>query len=1369
MDNLRTILFSVIIIAGMFVGVPSGAYTPVKRTELSNLCVNAIAQDHNGYIWIATANGLCKSYGDQYDIYFGSQSDSTTIPTNLVTNLYKAPNGWLMVATNLGVCALEKGTTTFHRFASDGSSPALCYGFIEFGGKLLCYGVGGLYEISFADQRLIPRVIMEGNPVTSATVGADGRMWISDGYTLTAVDSTLERDWTLLIPDDRSINALAAGEKDILIGTHNGMLSLNPTTYKLSPTAIGSDTEVRHILSVNGHDFIVSTGNRGVLYYCDITDKVSNTFHDLDFSEIRTSEINSTFYDRDNNLWIATFDQGEMMFTDGPRLFNADRRVVSPLRQDFVTRIAFDLYGNMWTGTRSNGIGMLANGDNTLCYFNSRTRHFIGDDLHDFVQELYFDRQGRLWIGYNNSLVVAEPVYSPTGKPLDLKIVKTFHPKTGVVSIAEDAKGQIWVGTGGNGLFLIDSNLNIITNIFKGLRSNNITRIVPYDSNHVMLSAYSDNIYLLDVINHSVKPLEISEPDATSNAIDLMVDSNHNIWIGTYHHGLFRIDSKTDTVMRCLDQMTYYDIVGLSQDTNGDIWASSSYGLYRFDNNGKLKNRYLKPNGLGGNQFHEKSVAMRNDGKLFFGGNAGIEEVTPVSDIYVDRHPIKVVNSGVWTLPDNLPAPREDMSRADIAAVDRIELSHDENAFCIEYFALDYRPSAGIEYSYMLQGRDKDFIYNGDHRRSSYSDLAPGDYDFYVRARYNGEEWQDPQHLLTVSVKPNIWLSTPAIIIYIILLLSVATAVNRLYIRIRLIQQKYRLSEERIQQEKQLTANRINFFTNISHELRTPLTLIYGPAKHLRQNYKNMSDNQIDQSFDFIDSNIERLLTLINQLLSFRRVNNEILPLQVAKGDLADHLESMSRLYAVYAVENNVTINFEKTPDVPRSMTYDHDKIEKIVSNLLINAIKYSRDNGIVTLRVSTTVNPEGIDNPEQFTYAVIAVRDNGNGIDNDDIPLIFQLFKRLLGIDKSAKTEGFGIGLHFVAQLVKEHKGVIHTDKNPDGGMTFTVVIPVSDNAFGSVEFKKPSLEVDIPDAPDIYVPEVPSNDDADVGNFTDDVDNIDTERPRLLIVDDNESNRMFIASLFGDKYDILTAPDGDSGLRTIDDECPDIIISDILMPGKTDGYDLCRQVKSSPKSSHVPVVLLTAKTLDQNKVQGYNCGADAYLCKPFSPEVLVACVNNLNAKRIGQAQLIVASAGLSEYDADQTISSMELSPMDKKFLEKLYAYIDENLSNCELNVNMLGRQLGFSRTNFYRKVKALTGVSPTDLLKHYRLNRAAELLLSREYTVGEVAEKIGFDSHSHFSSLFKKHFGVSPRTYVSEHFTRYTQNNAKNSPTAS
>lgn len=695
-----------------------------------------------------------------------------------------------------------------------------------------------------------------------------------------------------------------------------------------------------------------------------------------------------------------------------------------------------------------------------------------------------------------------------------------------------------------------------------------------------------------------------------------------------------------------------------------------------------------------------------------------------------------------------------DMENVADAAVDNVTLSHKDNSINIQYFAINYDRAGDIQYAYMLKGRDKDFIYTGSYDRVSYTDLSTGHYEFFVKARFKGKEWQEPVKLLTITVKPNPWLSTPALILYFVVALMLIITANRLYLKFHLIKQKYMLSEERIRQEKRIMTNRMNFFTNISHELRTPLTLICGPARHMKENIKTMTDSQINESFEFIGSNVDRLMKLINQLLSFRKVNNETLPLQVSQADLGAQLEDLAKLYTFYASENGVIINVEKPSDEPIMLTYDTDKVEKVVSNLIVNAIKYSRDSGHITLRLEIVTDPPEFDNADNMKYAQISVIDNGCGMEVEDIPKIFLPFRRLLGINTPGNPDGFGIGLNFVAHLVKEHKGVIRTVRNPEGGMTFTVVFPVSDDAFAPSEFKS-SKPLDISSDESVKASQAAAVRPETDETITDEDIQDEDSNPRLMVVDDNKAINDFIASLFTDSYTVVQAYDGEEALRKATEECPDIIISDVLMPGEIDGLELCRRIKSDTTTSHVPVILLTAKILDQHKIEGYNSGADDYICKPFSPEVLIARVNNLNSRKSKQASLILASAGLFDH-ASEAPCPDDISPIDKKFLEKLYAYIDNSLDNCDLNVNMLGRELGFSRTNFYRKVKALTGISPNDLLRVYRLNRAAELLLSREFTVGEVGERTGFGNQSHFSSLFKRHFGVSPRAYVANHFSK-------------
>lgn len=1361
MKTSTTILILLLCIIGSF---DLEAYTPARRPELSNLCVRAIGQDSYGYIWIATANGLCKSYGDEYDIFFGDKDDYQTVPSSSVIGLFNDSDGWLMVATNTGVCALEKGTKTFRRFKLENGSTHdfVSYGFIEYAGRLLCYGAGGLYELDKASGRIDLRVRIDGESVKTAVKGPDNQLWISNETCMMGIDSTLKPTIKLEFDPNNHVRTLACTDNGLLLGTPNGVLKFNTTTRSTSPTSIGDDTEINRILTIDDGTQLIATGNRGVLVYNPATDSVSHKYNNIDFSELQTDEITNLFYDRDKNVWVSTFDRGEVLMADRPSMFNINRKLIKSFRDEFVTRATPDNNGNLWVGTRYNGIAFYDIKTKTKQYFNSHTSTALNSFSHDFVQEMSLDSNGRLWIGYNNSLIVCKPTISASGHR-SLEMLKKFPFFVNAVSMAMDSAGQMWVGTDNSGLFIIDQNLNIVKKITTPLiQSNNITKIIPYDDEHVLISAYTDNLYLIDINSMTVSIVESSDGKAIDSAIDLMLDRDKKLWIGTYHNGLLHFDFATRKITSCLGDHKF-DIVGLSQDLHGDIWASSSYGIYRFNSDGKIINSYLKSEGLGGNQFHEKCVASMPGGKILFGGNAGLEEIAPLTDLKKSPTPISVVTRGLWQLPDYRPILRgEDENRAE-SSVEQISISYKDNSINIEYFAVCYDCPGNIEYAYMLKGRDKDFINNGNYTRVSYSDLSSGDYEFYVKARFKGGDWQEPVRLLSITVTQNPWLSTPAILLYLLFALSIIFTINRSYLRFKLIKQKYLLSEERIKQEKRTTANRINFFTNISHELRTPLTLICGPAKYLRANHKSMTDDQIKESIDFIDSNVERLMTLINQLLSFRRVNNETLPLQVAKNNLALQLESLAKLYTFYATENRVTILFERQiTDNDARLTYDSDKIEKIISNLIINAVKYSTDNGTVTLRLDLVKHPDGFDNDKDFTYAQISVTDNGCGIQEEDIPKIFQPFKRLLGIDSTKKAEGFGIGLHFVSHLVKEHKGIIRTNKNPNGGMTFTVIFPVCDEAFSTYEFHTTSPDIRVDNTLEPFPDTINDENEAEKEQFNEanpdtntETDESDEIKPKILIIDDNSSLNTFISTIFSPNFTVIQAFDGQDGLLKATQECPDIIISDVLMPGETDGFELCRKIKEDSSTCHIPVILLTAKILDEHKIQGYNCGADAYLCKPFSPDVLIARVNNLYNRRSQRATMILASAGISEAGVNKD-NQDELSPLDKKFLEKLYAYIDNSLDNCDLNVNMLGRELGFSRTNFYRKVKALTGISPNDLLRVYRLNRAAELLLTREYTVGEVGERTGFGNQSHFSSLFKKHFGVSPRAYVTNHFSQ-------------
>lgn len=1212
-------LYALLTLLCVFGAVKSNAYTPVHRTELSNQCVHDIEQDSYGYVWLATANGLCKSFGSDYEIYFADPDAGTaTVPANQVMGLHTDSDGRLWIATFGGVCALEPGSRTFRRFTIEGREDEKYggYGFIHYAGRLLCYGNLGLYSLDLTSGRMVHEVNIDDAPVVAAIAGPDDKLWVSTGATLIGLDESLTPTVRLSFESNRHVEAIALNGSRMLLGTPSGVISLNPADLSLSPTPVPANAEVNHILPLGDGNHLISTDNRGVLVYNTNTGTIGKKYGSIDFSELPTAEINRVFADRDGNLWVATFDKGVVCLTDRPSLFNVDRSLVQAFRSDFVTRVLFDRDSTLLVGTRHNGIAAYNPRTRTKRYFNSHTVGAWSHFGHDFVQAMAFDSRDRLWVGYNNDLFVCD---RPSTSGGNLNIIKKFPFFVNAVCIAEDSLGRMWVGTDNLGIFVIDQNLEVVHTVGAPIiRSNNITKVIRYDDNHMLFSAYTDGLYLIDIRRMVVSSFDPTHQKMLNTAVDLMFDRDHNLWIGSYNQGLLRYDTKSHELMLCRGSQTD-DMVALCQDNNGNIWVSSSYGVYRYDSHGTLAHAYLTRDGLGGNQFHEKCVATTAGGRIYFGGNAGIEEIVPDNDIAGSCH-IPVYISSLRLMPDMRPALTGEMADRAEASVSELTLDHKDNSISIEFSGISYDSSRYVEYAYMLEGLDKGFIELGTHNRVTYSDLPAGAYKFMVKVRHKDCEWQAPVQLLDLTVKASPWLSLPALLIYALLFVLIVVTINRIYLRFRLVRQKYALAEERIIQEKQIAANRINFFTNISHELRTPLTLICGPAKQLKSNYANMSDEQIRESLDFINSNTERLMTLIGQLLSFRRVKNETLPLRVGRYDMGEQLDSLANLYKLYAGENGLSVIVERPHDIDLNLTYDKDKIEKIVNNLIVNAIKYSRGGDrAVTLRMRLTDKPAELDGDENHSYAEISVSDDGMGIDETDIPKIFQPFKRLLGISDKRKTDGFGIGLHFVAHLVKEHKGLIRAEKNPAGGMTFTVIIPVSPEAFDSAEFKdttnsNPALQPDgnpiditaVQDhAHEPHLEEAKSEPD-DSGTDEADCDVEEDSRPKMLVVEDNVALNAFLHNIFCDKFAIIQAYDGQEGLQKAIDECPDIIISDVRMPGDTDGYALCHQLKTTSCTSHIPVILLTAKVLDENKIQGYNAGADAYLCKPFNPDVL-------------------------------------------------------------------------------------------------------------------------------------------------------------------
>jgi signal transduction histidine kinase/DNA-binding response OmpR family regulator/ligand-binding sensor domain-containing protein len=1299
---------------------------PQQRVDLSNDHINAFAQDSLGFVWVGTANGLCKSYGKSYDLYFHDKNDPCTLTANNISGLTVGSDGTLWVATTKGVCARHPGCDGFSRYdisGDDASAETNMRGVVEYSDGLLAYGYNGLYAINVDDKTVAMRMRLDRRTIIGAAIDSLGYLWVAADSELLRLDRSLRV--VSKLATGTTINAIASHGDKLLIATNSGVRVLDIDNHRLhAGPAECAGMVVNSIVPLGSDAVMICTANRGAMVWHEgRVPKVDHTYRNFNFGGLTSADITTAMMAADGNVWVGTFDSGLTLVTNRRQMFNNDRVLANLLRSRFVTRVSGDANGRLWIGTRYNGIISYDSTTGTSTHYAGENAAWLRDFSSDFVQELMCDSHKRLWVGYADALMVCDIL--PGGQ---LKLIKSWLHTGDVVTMAEDSAGRIWAGTADGGIYMVDTDLIRHRISASGSASANITCIIPLAPDKMLFSAYGDDIYMIDTGTLVLAPLDRRFKQEWNSAIDLYRDSQGRLWVGTYDKGLLRYDIKAKTLHRYTDFLSN-DIVAVAEDRQRNIWVSSSYGIYRVDGQTGSISTYLQNNGIDGNQFHEKCHYRMPDGLIYFGGNSGIVELSP-ADAKTSRTKTPVHITDIMLLRGN--ETDTDGMGSDVAYTRTLTLDHHNNAVSLTFTGLSYSAPEYMEYAYCLKGLDDIWIYSGTHNNAVYSNLPPGHYTFMVKVKTSDGHWDDPVSLLDITVKRTPWLHPLALIAYAVILLLLIFVGNRLYLRAKVAKKRYALARMQVEQERRNTENKINFYNNISHELRTPLTMVYAPVKLLRNGISSMSQQQIDENLEFIDTNIDRLLRLTKQLLSFRNINDQSLPLQVGQYDVVAQLDNLVRIYNIYAAEKDITVRFV-CPYTRLTVTYDSDKLDKIVNNLLFNATKYTPEHGHITLEASLIAAPEGASGTNSATWFEIRVIDDGIGVDSSSLSKIFDRFRRLVGADHRDKINGFGIGLNYVNHLVEMHKGIIRATRNAGKGMTFVVALPVAPDAY-SLEEQAPAI-----DASEMSGEEMPESETVETKNDAD-----TAERQRLLVVEDSAEMLKFIRDIFAERFDVTTATDGVEGLHMAIETGPDVIITDAMMPGM-DGYSLISAIKADPNTSHVPVIMLTAKTSDEDRINSYRVGADMYISKPFNPNVLVSMVDGLLTRTERLRNAIMADAGRST----TPVNSDDLSPLDRQFLDKLYAYIEENMSNSDFNVNLLGREMGLSRTNLYRKIKALTGVTPIDLLRVCRLNRAAELLLSRQYSMLEISEMTGFGTQSHFSSLFKRHFGVPPREY--------------------
>ena len=853
-----------------------------------------------------------------------------------------------------------------------------------------------------------------------------------------------------------------------------------------------------------------------------------------------------------------------------------------------------------------------------------------------------------------------------------------------------------------------------------------------------------------------------------------------SIWISTLMGKVFCYDPKKDSLSAFMsDSKNTSSISGryvtqIYEDKKGRIWFTTTNGLNRYDRSTNQFTRFTEKDGLAGN--NARGILEDDSGNLWINTNKGISKLDPITnrfknyDISYGLEPTtdlyigcgyKAKNGEIYfpgahgftrfhpdSIKDNPfipPIVITSFKKFDkpYPFSEEIDLPYDENFISFEFAALSYISPERNQYAYKMEGLDKDWVYSGTRRYASYPNLDPGEYVFRVKGSNNDGVWNEAGTSISIIITPPWWKTTWAYILYLILIISIIYFTWKMQVKRIRMSHEYEMSKFEAEKLHEVDEIKSRFFTNISHEFRTPLTLILGPVKQiidsLRDEKTHLDSRKVKDELKIVHRNANRLLGLVNQLLDISKLESGNMKLQAAPQNIIPLLKALVLSFTSYAERKRITLKFNSIED--EIIAYiDNDKIEKIIINLLSNAFKFTPEGGRIEVTVHSKLSSFHplVKGELKGDSVEISICDTGVGIPKEKISKIFDRFYQVDG-NLTGEQEGTGIGLSLTKELVELHRGRIEVESEEGKGTTIKIIIPLGKEHLKPEEIIK--VEQEEKYEKEIFIPEAAEESSGEKEQLID-IEHFEKESlPLLLIVEDNYDVRYYIKSNLNKGYMILEAVDGEDGWNKSIEQIPDLIISDVMMP-KMDGFKLCDKLKTDERTSHIPVILLTAKAALQDKIEGFETGADDYIMKPFEPDELRARIKNLieQRKRIHEH---FKMHGLFE------LEEKNITPVDQKFLQKAFDTITHNISETSFTVESFAENLAVSRYVLYKKIISLTGESPVELIRRIRLKKAAELIQKKFGNLSEIALEVGFNNPAYFSDCFKKQFGVSPSQY--------------------
>jgi ligand-binding sensor domain-containing protein/signal transduction histidine kinase/DNA-binding response OmpR family regulator len=1303
-------------------------FDPKDSSSISDNFISYIYEDHDQKLWIGTINGLNRfdATTNKFTRYKHAPADPKSLSNNFITCIYQDTRKRLWIATSGGGINLfkpaENGFTHFRHHddkprSLDNDQVNFLYQdsqenfwvATEKGLNLLNPETGSFKNDAIEDlpgsTGNIIKVIREdrqGNLLLGTT---DNGLFIYNHKERTYKQYRHQEKDPASLASNLVRSLLVDKKGDIWIGSVNGGLDLFHAStgtffhYQNEPDNIYSLSQrtASALFEDNQGNLWAGTHRGGLNLYSPNTEKFTLYRQGPDKNSLSYNDVKTFCEDSKGNIWIGTDGGGLNLFdrkTNTFRHYKYDPYNASTLGSNEVLNVMEDSEGNLWVGTWGGGLNLL-NKNNTgfTRYVNDpANKNSISSN---YIQKIFEDREKNLWIAtYYGGLNMFDRKTKEFNRIIDVGIGKTRLLGNNIVSIDQDKKGNIWIGTDDGGLNCLKVTLD----------------------RHV-----------LHYFNSEEKM-----PDLRV----LFFDSKNRLWVG--QNGLFLFDEKNNSFSLYTDKagLSHEFIKGIAEDEQGNFWISTSNGITRFNPETLVFKKYNTADGLQGLEFEANAYLKTKDGQLFFGGVNGFNTFYP-ENIRANTFVPPVYITDFQVFNKRMVAGEEDSPlKSDISFTDNIKLSYRQSTFSFSFAALNYTALENNQYAYKLEGWDDDWIYAGNERKASYTNLSPNTYTFRVKASNNDGVWNEQGPSISIVISPPFWATWWFRTLVIITIVSAVILFYRFKRRLEL----RKLEEQKREEMHQV---QLQFFTNISHEFRTPLSLILGPVEKLQ-----IEDPQSphDHYYKVIYRNANRLMNLINELMDFRKTEAGVLKLHVMPGSLTPFLNEIYEEFGELAIQKNMKFEV-KTPEENKEIWFDRQVLEKIAINLISNSFKYTADSGTITVEVLESldnfkpsfVNELVLKNEysgKQYVY--LRVADNGIGISKDSIAHLFERYYKI-----TEAHLGSGIGLAFVKSLTLLHKGHIFVYSERLKGTEIIIGIPVSKDDYSRNErwvHNHKETGARLESIQSKYEYELSSPDESGLP----DEDITTPNKPHILVVDDNEELRKFLKESLSPHYHITEAINGHSGLGIAREEFPDLIISDVMMPGM-DGIEFCRLIKEDIETSHIPFLMLTAKDALESRLEGVESGADFYFAKPLSIQLLTLTIRNI----LNQRQKLK-----ERYFKDHYADAKELvhTKKDKEFLEQLISIIESHLTNPEMDIDLICIQMGMSRTRLYQKIKNVTGQSTGEFIRTIRFKKAAQLMTHQDISLTEVMYSVGIQTQSYFTKAFKKEFGKTPSQFLKD-----------------